>query len=143
MGDLVLVTNGVYSPISISNMLITIQSVSGAVATVIDGGLTSRCAELGSSWSDTNTALVGLTLRNGSADVGGGACYGTLNNCALLGNSAGTDGGGAYDGTLNNCTLSGNFASHGGGALLGAVWKTAHLAAIPPKTVAERARAIS
>ena len=57
---------------------------------------------------------------------GGGAYRGTLNNCALIGNSAigasGNGGGGAFDGTLNNCTLTGNKASSsGGGAYEGTV----------------------
>jgi hypothetical protein len=38
-----------------------------------------------------------------------GAAGATLNNCTLMGNSAG-DGGGAAGGTLNNCTLAGNSA---------------------------------
>ncbi len=48
-------------------------------------------------------------------DSGGGAFYGTLNNCTLTGNCAIT-GGGVYNGTLNNCTLIGNLAGDGGGA---------------------------
>ena len=90
-GDSIIVTNGVYSRISTANKSITIQSVNGAAATIIDGGRTNRCAALGSLSSHTNTVLVGFTLRNGyrsSTSYGGGVCYGTLNNCLLTENSA-------------------------------------------------------
>jgi hypothetical protein len=50
---------------------------------------------------------------------GGAACYGTLNNCLLEGNSA-EYGGGAFYATLNSCSLSNNAASlAGGGAYAG------------------------
>jgi hypothetical protein len=112
--DTILVTNGVYAPISSGNKNITIQSVNGSDVTILDGGGTNRCATMGSLRIHINTILVGFTLRNGSAPPGGGSYYGTLNNCTLSGNRA-TDGGGAYYGTLNNCTLSGNRASNDGG----------------------------
>jgi parallel beta-helix repeat protein len=62
--------------------------------------------------------LNNCTLSGNSAGSGGGAASGTLNNCTLSGNSA-DSGGGAYSGTLNNCTLSGNSAYTGGGAYSG------------------------
>jgi hypothetical protein len=51
--------------------------------------------------------LIGNSATNGG---GGGASSGTLNNCALIGNSASWGGGGAAGGTLNNCTLTSNSA---------------------------------
>ena len=117
--DTITVADGVYAPISTSNTFLTIQSVNGAAATIIDGDNTTRCATLGSNTFHTNTVLTGFTLMNGVATNGtttdgGGAYYGTLNNCILTGNRA-TRGGGAYGGTLNNCMLTGNSAIVDGG----------------------------
>jgi hypothetical protein len=117
--DTILVTNGVYAPISTTNNAIIIRSVNGEDVTVIDGGGTNRCATLGGISSHLNTILVGFTLRNGYASFGGGACYGRMDTCTLIGNSASVFGGGSYDGILNNCTLSGNKVStsaSGGGS---------------------------
>jgi hypothetical protein len=50
---------------------------------------------------------------------GGGACYSTLNNCTLTGNSTDYQGGGAYGCTLSNCTLTGNSAAYWGGGAWG------------------------
>jgi hypothetical protein len=72
----------------------------------------------GGAYSGT---LNNCTLTGNTAYVGGGAYSGTLNDCILAENSAQYDGGGAYDGTLNNCTFVGNWASRGGGAFLGTV----------------------
>ncbi len=138
-GDIIIVNNGRYEPIISNGKSITIRSVNGAEATIIDAslqwprGITNRCATLGSSVSHTNTILSGFCLTNGivrkgdgggscfgtldncvlsgnSADAGGGSHYGTLNSCVLSGNSA-YDYAGSYGGTLNNCTVSGNSAS--------------------------------
>ncbi|MCL1921921.1 MAG: right-handed parallel beta-helix repeat-containing protein [Kiritimatiellaeota bacterium] len=125
--DVLLVAPGTYWPINTNDKRITIESAGGATVTVIDGGNTNRCATLGRSTD--NTVLTGFTLRNGYAShanvtieryVGGGAYYGTLNNCTITGNTAGWQGGGASYSTLNNCTLSGNAAgSYGGGSYYG------------------------
>jgi hypothetical protein len=42
-----------------------------------------------------------------------------MSNCTAIGNSAGSQGGGASFGTLNNCTLTGNSALDGGGVCAG------------------------
>jgi hypothetical protein len=107
-GATILVTNGVYAPVTVNTPL-TLQSVHGPAFTVIDGLGTNQCLYL------TNDAvMVGFTLTNGVADNGGGvyceSTSGVLSNCVLSGNSA-MDGGGAYGGTLNNCTLTGNSGS--------------------------------
>ena len=134
-GDEVVVTNGIYAPISTSNRAITIRSVNGADVTIIDGNNANRCATLGSATTHTSTVLTGFTLRNGrvystTASVYGGGSYGgTLNNCILSNNTVSAPstaihayGGGSYGGTLNCCTLTGNAAScdigyaSGGGA---------------------------
>lgn len=118
-GATILVTNGVYAPISTDNKSMTIQSVTGAATTIIDGGGSQRGATLCTYFDPyaTNTVLTGFTLRNGyTTDVGGGSVGGTLNNCTLVGNNAYSSGGGSYGGTLNNCMLTGNSAGYGGGA---------------------------
>jgi hypothetical protein len=68
-------------------------------------------------WCESTNALVSncVVVDNSARASGGGAYRGTLNNCALIGNSA-SAGGGASGATLNNCTLTGNSASDGGGA---------------------------
>jgi len=114
-GETVWVTNGVYLPITTTNKAITIRSVNGSAATIIDGGAADRCASLGTTASDTNSVLVGFTLRNGKASDGGGSCGGTLYRCLLTMNVASDDGGGAIYSTLNNCTIESNSASDKGG----------------------------
>ena len=141
-GDTVLVTNGVYNTgaavaqgQTLSNRVvitqaITVRSVNGPGATVIEGSGTNcygtaqavRCVFM------ANGALQGFTLQNGATGnglPGGGVCMfnaavGTaVSDCVIRGNKA-SSGGGSYFGTLNNCTLSDNTAaSSGGGACYG------------------------
>ena len=133
-GETIYVKAGTYSPIDSNDKRIRIESVEGKFATFIDGGGTNRCATLGST---TNTLMRGFTLTNGRADYGGGAYYGTLEDCDIVGNTAtvygggfchsdarrcrildnevqGTfwyaEGGGAYRGRLRNCVVVGNTA---------------------------------
>jgi parallel beta-helix repeat protein len=115
-GDTIPVTNGTYGAVFCTNTAITIRSVNGPDATFIDGHAVERCATLGSSAGNTNTQLIGFTLRNGRGQYGGGSCYGSVANCVLSGNVA-SSGGGAYYGILKNCRLVKNsVSSYGGGA---------------------------
>jgi len=129
-GDTILVTNGVYearmddivpyAPVVTDNKAITIRSVNGAEHTTLSGAWATRCATLGSASGHTNTVLVGFKLTGGwdmmnhYSSRGGGAYYGTLNDCVIQGNVS-NDGGGAHGSVLNNCVLLGNEAYYGGG----------------------------
>jgi hypothetical protein len=129
--DTVLVTNGVYSvgertttnqlgEVEINRVVVTnsisLQSVSGPVATTIDGGGSMRCVYLG-----TNAVLSGFTVTAGGVRMWGGGVFcdssGLVTNCALTGNRANV-GGGAYGGTLYDCTLTGNST---GGPTIGGI----------------------
>ena len=98
---------------------VTIESVHGPAATIIDGGGAARCAYLANG-----AVLSGFTLTNGytAGDGGGVWCattQGVITNCALINNRASGSGGGAAYGTLLNCRVLnntlGSFFSSGGG----------------------------
>jgi hypothetical protein len=143
-GDVVWVTNGVYSSggkvmagdltnrVALDKAL-TVQSVNGAAVTIIEGArdpsttngpLAVRCA-----WLTNGAALRGVTLRYGATRAvgdlitlrnGGGVwCASeaaTLTDCVVTNNFASLRGAGTYQGTLNNCSIIGNSTSLGGGS---------------------------
>lgn len=117
-GDLVLVTNGVYSPVSITKQ-VHVLSVNGAAWTTIIGSQsapTARCAYLANGAS-----LSGFTLTNGHDLNGGGAYCETIGehifDSVITGNVATDDGGGVWGGTLSGCTIIGNIAHGDGGGV--------------------------
>ena len=126
-GGLVLVYPGTYSPINVADKAVEVRAVFGpysdapdAAPAVIDG-VGARCATLGEG-----VILSGFILRNGVADIGGGALGGTLEDCVIEDCSAVADdegnggfGGGAYGSTLSRCTVSGCSADMDGGGLYG------------------------
>ncbi|GAH70042.1 unnamed protein product, partial [marine sediment metagenome] len=65
--------------------------------------------------------IIGNSARNATISRGGGLYNfdGTIRNCTITGNSAGSYGGGLSncDGTIQNCTIANNSASGGGGGL--------------------------
>ena len=112
--EIIYVMPGVYAPIDTTQRHVDIVGVEGAEKTIIDGGGTTRCANLQSS------RLTGFTLRNGfyvstsHADGGGGVKWGTLVEC-VISNNASNFGGGAYDSHLYRCVITDNSAIEGGG----------------------------
>jgi hypothetical protein len=71
------------------------------------------------------TLTNGATLVSGGSDINGGGVFCNssyspiISNCVIAGNFSGGSGGGAHFGTLYNCTLVGNSAVGGGG---GGAW---------------------
>lgn len=117
--DFIVVTNGVYESFSMSYSYdITIESVNGPEHTIVDGGGTNRCAYLTYDESH-NVKLIGFTLRNGSANYGGGAYGGRLSRCILLNNHATWYGGGTCYSALDNCLVTGNSSDRSGGGVAG------------------------
>jgi hypothetical protein len=133
-GDEIVVTNGTYAGGGrggnrvVVDKALTVRSVNGPSATIIDGAGSVRCVYL------TNAAsLSGFTLTNGYAagaglgvTVGGGvwcaSASAVVSDCVVSGNSvygffpgfgsffSSVAGGGAYGGTLNRCSLTRNSA---------------------------------
>ena len=144
MGEIVLVTNGIYATggkVMVSDLTnrvaldkaLTVISVNGYDATVIEGqwdvSATNGPGAVRCAWISDGATLNGFTLQNGatrggnsiSTDLqyGGGAWLSTnalISNCVLTNNSARWAGGGVAFGTVNNCFLTRNIAEKGGGA---------------------------
>jgi len=140
-GDQIWVTNGIYQTggrvmagdltnrVAL-NKAVTVQSVNGPWATVIQGtGATNGTAAVRCAWLTNNAALVGFTLEWGATRTsgntftlgsGGGVWCVSSNaivaNCVIISNTARWYGGGAYQGTLNNCLICSNSALTIGGA---------------------------
>ena len=122
VGGTVLVTNGVYAiggravygammnRVAVTKRL-TVRSVNGPAVTVIEGSPTNGAGGVRCVYLTNGASLSGFTLTNGAV---GAWCEPTavVSNCVVSGNY----GGGAFWGTLNNCTLTGNTADYGGGA---------------------------
>ena len=133
--DTVLVSNGVYMADVSINKPLTVRSVNGAGATLIDGAksmrgvymadgavlagftVTNGLADYGGGiWCESDLAVVSNCVLTGNfSGYGGGAYHGTLYNCVVVGNSVMWDGGGVYEASLYNCNLAGNSASWDGG----------------------------
>jgi hypothetical protein len=152
-GDLILVTNGIYqtggrvvygSLVSrvVINKAVTVQSVNGSAATMIQGNSPVGNGAIRCVYLTNNAILTGFTLTNGATrnyggppvneheQSGGGAyCESTnsqLIGCLVISNSA-LFGGGVHCGSLSNCAIFYNSAvglssppfGNGGGIYLG------------------------
>ncbi len=123
-GDEIQVTNGTYilSSEIVVDKAVRIESVNGPDNTIIDGGHSVRCLNLGS-----NACVVsGFTIRNGFYIYGyGGGVYcandlAVVTNCVLQGNLADSGGGGMSGGIARNCRFIDNYGgSWGGGGMQG------------------------
>ncbi|MEW5800562.1 MAG: right-handed parallel beta-helix repeat-containing protein [bacterium] len=125
-GDTLTVLPGIYSEnLVIGNKEVSIISANGAESTIIDGSGSGSVIVLTNPGS--GCILDGFTIRNGSADYGGGIfCSSSslsITNCIITGNSAnginGSGGGGIFcrssSPTIANCTITGNSDTKGGG----------------------------
>ena len=135
-GDLVLVTNGVYRNGIVTTNAITIQSVNGPGATIIDGNQTSVCAQL----ADGST-LIGFTLTNGyTMFAGAGVLCASTNvfifNCLIISNSVYGGYGAVFYGTLSNCTITCNISLYGDG--VGAAFSVLNKCTLSANSVPQR-----
>ena len=103
--------------------LIGFTLTNGATRDVTTGGDITNELSGGGAWClSTNATLINCVLIANSANNGGGAYSGTLNNCLITANTqwwSAAGGAGISGSTLNNCTLTGNHADNGGGAFQG------------------------
>ena len=128
-GLLVLVTNGTYN---VTAELIpnngTLRSVNGATNTIIRRlSGTTRIFNIGVSPDGipiTNAVVDGFTIRDGNIGAGNGGgiamSAGTVQNCIVANNTAGTYGGGIEfsGGMVSNCVVANNAcASYDGGGV--------------------------
>jgi hypothetical protein len=117
--DTVLVGDGVYHERIVIGKRIIVRSVSGAVATVLDGDLGGRVVTVNSG-----ATLDGFTVRRGFVSTIDGAGVAanngaTVSNCIITENSAPNRSAGgiqAISSTVRDCVITGNVAKEGGGA---------------------------
>jgi hypothetical protein len=140
-GDLILVTNGIYSAggLVIASTLtnrvalnkpLTVESVNGPWVTIIQGAGPAGPAAVRCAWVTNGAVLTGFTLQGGTTSTAGTANneYGggvwcvsasaVVDDCVIISNTAEVYGGGVYQGTLNNCLVAQNSSvdAEGGGA---------------------------
>ncbi len=124
-GDTVHIEDGVYilsNELTVTNN-ITVQSINGSGAVIIDADGSGRCFYI----AETPCLISGLTIKNGYLAEGDGAgvyCENAswspvISNCVITANllerDFGYSGGGVYGGTVIHCTISSNSATLGGG----------------------------
>ena len=128
----VYVVPGIYAPIATSDRRLTIIGTAGAKETIIDGGGTNRCADLGGADESgrTNTVLRGFTIRKGYIkECGGGVRGGTVIACIVTDNTAGDLGGGVCRSVVRDSLLARNVniysqsgSAFGGAGFLGSYY---------------------
>ncbi|HKL22086.1 MAG TPA: right-handed parallel beta-helix repeat-containing protein, partial [Tichowtungia sp.] len=124
--DTVFVADGVYNLTSgiVVDKQITLRSVNGPDVTIVDGGGSTGCFNLGSN----ACLLSGFTIRHGKVNSYGGAWNGSgggvycldtasvVSNCIIRDNFSFLSGSGMYGGTAYNCTFSSNSVDTGNGS---------------------------
>ena len=121
-GTTIKVAAGTWSPISISGRKVTIESLSGAAETFIEGNHTGRCVSM-TNIAPHGVIMRGFTIRNGSASTGAGIrlllSSPDFSDCVIEGNTATGPGGGVACSSSSpnfvNCVIRGNSAAQGGG----------------------------
>jgi hypothetical protein len=139
VGDIVLVTNGIYALGAQSedglgsnrvtlDRAIRVQSVNGPfVTTILGGGESNGSMAICCAWLTNNSILIGFTLAQGATvtsgshtgpEAGGGVWCATpsncfVDNCVMVSNTAAGAGAAAYQGILRNCLLGNNGQSQG------------------------------
>src|SRR5450756_1117687 len=142
-GDQILVNDGIYQTGGrvvyglltnrvVINKAVTVQSVNGPAAAVIQGNPLIGDSAVRCVYMTNGATLCGFTITNGATrefpanfeDSGGGVwCESTnilVTNCVLSGNIASGEGGGTYGGTLMASVLSSNSADGTGGGAMAA-----------------------
>ena len=131
-GDEVIVGDGTYTGMGNKDLYfhgkaITVRSENGPENTIIDCEGDGRGINF-QSGEGSDSIIQGITIAHGTAYMGGGIYCSdsspSINNCRIIGNSAGSEGGGIYtrsnsSPTILNCVFSGNTADYGGGMRLG------------------------
>lgn len=114
-GDEILVNDGTYVLSTKINIVkgITVKSINGPTAVIVDGNNVTKCFEI----DHADAVLDGFTIQNGKniSSFGGGVNIkngGTVRNCSIRDNVARDGGGVAIDnaGLLENCYITGNVA---------------------------------
>ncbi len=112
----------------------------GANSTTVAGSGAEFGDRIVENHSGASTTIFGLTITEGSADIGGGIYNNggtlTVSDSAITGNTTSLDGGGIYNdyGTLKvvRSTISGNEATEWGGGIASYTSATSSLQRRPP-----------
>ena len=131
--DTVLLADGVYvgagnRDVDLHGKSIVIRSENGADACVVDCGGAGRGFLYDNAVDEADAQIVGLTIANGYADLGGGLyCRGLysrmrIENCVFRANTATDAGGGVYldrhaRATIRDCRFESNTAVNAGGGI--------------------------
>jgi len=126
-GDVVLVADGTYGPVSRSLVPLggfEVRSTGGAGKCIINGGGVARCFVSasyvsGGGYLNSGPFLHGFTLTGGASDQGGGMFRGFLYDSVVTNNVCSGAGGGLSNVWAEDCLIAGNVANVSGGGTNG------------------------